>query len=46
MVVWLAVGVALAASQRDELRALTTSTEFSAALGTRVRIVCGTPRAG
>src|SRR4051812_5296628 len=39
MLVWLAVGVELTADQRAELRALTTSTEVSAAVGTRARIV-------
>jgi len=39
MLVWLAVGVDLTAGQRDELRALTTGTEVSAAVGTRARIV-------
>jgi hypothetical protein len=39
MLVWLAVGVDLTAGQRDELRALTMSTEVSAAVGTRARIV-------
>ena len=37
--VWLAVRVDLTVSQRAELRALTTSTEVSAAVGTRARIV-------
>src|SRR3954449_11605804 len=39
MLVWLAVRVDLTAGQRAELRALTTSTEVSAAVGTRARIV-------
>src|SRR3954471_7343533 len=39
MLVWLAVGVELTADQRAELRALTTSAEVSAAVGTRARIV-------
>jgi transposase len=39
MLVWLAVCVDLTADQRAELRALTTSTEVSAAVGTRARIV-------
>jgi len=39
MLVWLAVGVDLTVAQRGELRALTTSTEVSAAVGTRARIV-------
>jgi transposase len=39
MLVWLAVGVELTAGQGAELRALTTSTEVSAAVGTRARIV-------
>jgi transposase len=39
MLLWLAVGVDLTAGQRAELRALTTSTEVSAAVGTRARIV-------
>jgi Homeodomain-like domain len=37
--VWLAVVVDLTVGQRAELRALTTSTEVSAAVGTRARIV-------
>jgi hypothetical protein len=37
--VWLAVGVELTAEQRAERRALMTSTEVSAAVGTRARIV-------
>jgi hypothetical protein len=37
--VWLAVRVDLTAGQRAELRALTMSTEVSAAVGTRARIV-------
>jgi transposase len=36
---WFAVRVDLTADQRAELRALTTSTEVSAAIGTRARIV-------
>src|SRR4051812_50121889 len=36
---WLAVRVELTADQRAELRALTTGTEVSAAVGTRARIV-------
>jgi len=39
MLVWLAGWVDLTAEQRAELRALTTSTEVSAAVGTRARIV-------
>jgi len=39
MLVWLAVRVDVTADQRAELRALTTSTEVSAAVGTRARIV-------
>src|SRR3954462_6295717 len=39
MVVWLAVSVELTADQCAELRALTTSSEVSAAVGTRARIV-------
>src|SRR3954471_18551969 len=39
MLVWLAVGVELTAGQGAELRALTTSAEVSAAVGTRARIV-------
>src|SRR3954447_18849859 len=39
MVVWLAVSVELTADQCAELRALTTSSEVSAAGGTRARIV-------
>jgi transposase len=39
MLVWLAVRVDLTADQRAELRAMTTSTEVSAAVGTRARIV-------
>jgi hypothetical protein len=37
--VWLPVGAELTAEQRAELRALMTSTEVSAAVGTRARIV-------
>jgi transposase len=39
MVMWLAVEVDLTAGQRDELRALMTSSEVSAAVGARARIV-------
>lgn len=39
MLLWLAVRVDLTAAQCAELRALTTSTEVSAAVGTRARIV-------
>jgi transposase len=39
MLVWLAVQVELTAGQGAELRALTTSAEVSAAVGTRARIV-------
>src|SRR3954452_9827814 len=39
MLVWLAVRVDLTAEQDAELRALTTGTEVSAAVGTRARIV-------
>src|SRR3954453_10808887 len=39
MLVWMAVRVDLTADQRAELRALTTGTEVSAAVGTRARIV-------
>jgi|SRR4051794_15156847 hypothetical protein len=39
MLVWLAVPVELTAGERAELRALSTSAEVSAAVGTRARIV-------
>lgn len=39
MLMWLAARVDLTADQRAELRALTTSAEVSAAVGTRARIV-------
>jgi transposase len=39
MLVWLAVRVDLTDDQHSELRALTTGTEVSAAVGTRARIV-------